>query len=111
MELEIWESINKAIPNAQRAFIENPDEWTRGAWARRQGGKPTSPWSDDAEQWCAVGRVASFIPMNVIDRHGEDFVLDKIQDELNHYEGSVSDWNDAPGRTVGDIIEMYGRAR
>lgn len=87
-----------------RARLAKPGAWTKGAPARDIYGKLAT--SLDAEvQWCAVGA----LPLFGIIRWCTLDYLEKALAEISLYK-RVERYNDAPGRTVEDILSLYDRA-
>ena len=80
--------------------------WTKGAYVRGASGQPigrgTSTLDEDcdsyrAAKWCALGAV------NADPRAA--FVLESVLGI-----GHVPGWNDAPGRTQSEVIDLFKRA-
>ena len=46
------------ILKAARATLANPENWTKGCYARDAAGNMCKPYSPNAVKWCAIGTCA-----------------------------------------------------
>jgi len=91
-----------------RYFLQqSPDAWCQGVTARTGSGAPCSPTNLHARQWCLLGLIDHFV-------HDEDMreqVVDLLLRAITP-DGwvPVHVFNDATGRTVGDVTELLDKA-
>ena len=81
------------ILRGARGLIENPEGWTKHAYARKETGKWARVWDKKAACFCTVGailRSGGFHPFF------EDAYL--------------ALWNDAPGRTHAEVLSAFDEA-
>lgn len=107
LKFEIVQKLAKAIE-----FLEQPGRWCKGVLARRANGLSTSPYDENATQWCAIGAmykcgmdarevqaVAAAMPQrltaggraltgterifNVNDSNGKDAILSDLRDTVH----------------------------
>lgn len=98
-----------------RALISDPERWTQRAFARpAQGKRETSPLSDDAKCWCAMGaieRAADGSPLMSADR--AMCVLDDVVWELHPRAASrIAYLNDGGSRAMCHprVLAAFDRA-
>jgi hypothetical protein len=93
--------------------------WSRGAQARNGAGDAVAAWSDDARSWSLLGALlASWHSHNgrrdmTFVAHGLDArALGDATQAIGEVTGTASldGWNDAQGRTLGDVLATIDRA-
>lgn len=96
-----------AVLRAARAKIENPDAWTRGAFARNQDGLLRDAQDSDACAWCAMGAVRA-----VSSGRGDqvrDHALRMLHCAAVQLDDSgIASFNDT--RTHADVLKMFNLA-
>jgi hypothetical protein len=91
---------------AAALHAEGPERWCRGAFARRAGGKPIGPQTEDAIQWCMSGaciKAEGLASPDAIRKVGE--ILSKVVGR-----DSIPEANDAPSTTYADVMRWWGEA-
>ena len=94
--------------------------WSRAAQARDDTGSVVPAWSDDARSWSLLGALlASWHRQNgetmELDfvAHGFDVrALGDATEAIGEVTGtaSLASWNDAPGRTITEVIDTIDQA-
>jgi hypothetical protein len=94
--------------------------WCRAAQARDESGAVVPAWSEEARSWSLLGALlASWHRQNgettELDfvAHGFDVrALGDATQAIGDITGTASleSWNDAPGRTVADVLETIDQA-
>ena len=93
--------------------------WSQGAQARDETGRVVPAWSEDATSWSLLGALLASWQL-----HGmaldEDFVAHAVDARaLGDATAALGDatgtagldvWNDAPGRTLVDILDAINQA-
>lgn len=79
---------------------EHPERWTQGVFARDEKGIPCFPNDSKAECWCILGFIHKSKPKT------PDFWPQLCNLCGIENTGHLSKWNDAPGRTVDDVIAL-----
>lgn len=81
-------------------YTQNPQAWTQGVTARDQIGEPVGIFNSTATQWCMVGLAMKLDEAHLArdDLYG---IFEQNGDALY-----LSDFNDAPGRKVEEIIAL-----
>ena len=91
-----------------RDMISQPNAWEQGYEARDVNDVPVPFWAGAAVKWCAFGAFCRA----AVDLQGiypDDAYLKRI--DLERLAGfPVTRFNDAPGRTVEEVIAMYDTA-
>jgi hypothetical protein len=88
--------------------------WTQHADARAVDGRATDPWSADAASWSLLGALVA-----VYERFGWSYgqaaalqalagACELLAETLDS--DSLSNWNDAPGRTQTDVVTTLDEA-
>lgn len=87
-----------------RAKVETG--WCQGTAARDKRGNHVSAQSLDATQFCILGAVSAARPANSVP------VIAELYRTLNHeeYQGALSGFNDAPGRTQEEVLALFDKA-
>ena len=94
--------------------------WSRDAQARDRTGGVVPAWSEDASSWSVLGALLASWHR----QHGETMELDFVAhgfdaralgdatQALGDVTGtaSIEQWNDAPGRTAGEVIDTIDLA-
>lgn len=83
-------------------YRENPESWCQFKLARNSLGIAEPPLSERACKWCMVGASIKFDP-NPYNGSAREILYDKIEAVTKIGAGT---WNDAPGRTVNDVIDL-----
>jgi len=87
----------------------HPEHWTQGAVARAETGKAVDHDCPTAVQWCLSGHVlkGSKPYLGPDPGHG---VLPELIRVFEAFEQAIATtipcWNDAPGRTIEEVIEL-----
>lgn len=89
------------LTNVRDLFQSNPATWMQGRLAQNRYGVPVSPNAGSATCFCLGGAIAKYSPQ-------------KLQAELEAIAAvklitgaqSIANWNDAPGRTVADVVKI-----
>ncbi len=86
--------------------------WTQGTLARDTRGNPIDPRDSTAIAWCPAGAVIRVLaPGTHIywpDRVFGHPAITAMQDVIPAT--YVTDWSDAPGRTLAEVLAMFERA-
>ena len=99
------------ILKAARATLANPENWTKGCYARDAAGNMCKPYSPNAVKWCAIGTCALVSNHSVYSPK-----LEMVMDELvkclpykteNPTEDCIADWQDAPETTHEQMLAMF----
>lgn len=92
-----------ALLRKARGYVERG--WTREVGARNTLGMETSSTNRYAIRWCTIGAMerANAGPGEMVS-HGRALLLSLIPDI------SLAGWNDAPGRTQQDVLNLFDRA-
>lgn len=86
-------------------IVENPKQWTRGAYARQKNGDPINPIGNKACCWCALGALIK------ADGDQDNYLkaLYALNDASMQYRGiSPNKLNDLGSHA--EVIEMFKRA-
>jgi hypothetical protein len=102
-------SNNVEILTLARGYVEKG--WTQGWVAADKGGQRVDYRDEDAVCWCSLGAiwraVEDLCPAGVrswMEREAEEVVEKAIGNEY------IGDWNDADGRTKGEVLAAFDRA-
>ena len=74
--------------------------WCRGSMARDKGGKAVSPNSDKAVAWCLWGSLYAEVYLQG----------SAIQEAMFQCPADMMEFNDAPGRTQHECVEVMMKA-
>ena len=89
-----------------RALVERG--WTKGEPARNAAGEGCHPSSQHAVEWSAFGAIYATVPTYA------DYLAAcaRLQDLIgaSPEDLNLSLWNDAPGRTQADVLDLFDRA-
>jgi hypothetical protein len=79
--------------------------WTQGVMARNAGGSPTPCQWEDAACFCIMGAISRA-------SEGDDDSpgFKAIGAFVGSYRRQIAGWNDAPGRTLDEVIAVLNRA-
>lgn len=88
-----------------REFREDSKRWTQGHWARTESGERCTENHQKAACWCLRGAIDKRTPNDPL------AVYVAFDAALGHtlkpgMRLEFVDWNDEPGRTVGEVIEL-----
>lgn len=79
--------------------------WTQASMARDSNKRSCSEMSDDAQCFCTLGLAYRATEDLGFPSYDREHFLDPFRTALApEFEGMVSQWNDAPGRTKDDVI-------
>jgi hypothetical protein len=98
MEADSFEECARRLRDLADELEKAPERWTRGQAAREESGRAAASSSPHACRWCMVGLIQRDRVMRAF------FFVKKLCN------GSVSDFNDADGRTVEEVIATFRRA-
>lgn len=89
---------------AMRDLFAEEGTWTQGVLARRADGRrAVDPQNPDAVSWCVHGAVERFDSADI--RNVLRAVLRAVLGNRR-----LADWNDAPGRTRADVLDLIDTA-
>jgi hypothetical protein len=97
------------ILRVTRVKLAGPDSWTKGCFARTDGGTNVSYESKDAVCWCLQGALFSVTD----DTQKLSIALDMIEGALFDQSlpfDTIPKYNDAPETTHSDILATLDRA-
>lgn len=128
MNLATAEVINSVLRGAAKRLVR-ADTWASKHMARTADGANTMPEATNAVAWCAFGAIraeafALIQPGPTLVERGRAV---KLAEQASKHLGAalmamgqkvhssdaprtVMEWNDEPGRTHADVIELYRRA-
>lgn len=79
--------------------------WTQGSYAKTGDNMKCDSFSPEAAKWCIIGAISA------CPRYGYGYgSIDKLAAILPDTVESVASWNDAPGRTQAEVIELLEKA-
>ena len=81
--------------------------WTQGTLARDGNGDPVEPTSDAATCWCSLGAAKAVTKQDLSYGLAWSALLAALPES---HRGYISNWNDARGRTQGQVIALFDRA-
>lgn len=93
--------------------------WSKGAQARDERGHVVNAWSSEAAAWSLVGALlASWhrhddrLDIDFVAHSAEARALSDATEVLTRATGTlaIDSWNDAPERSLGDVIAAVDRA-
>lgn len=91
-----------------RKLIENPHQWTQGAWARDGEGHPwTAGPLERADKWCligAIGVISTYIPPTIRNKAVEAAITQLRLAGAKR----IVDYNDS--HTHSEVIDLLDRA-
>lgn len=93
------------ILESARALLASKGMWTQGAFARNRKGLSTSPHGKKACSFCMVGAIDSV-------SYGErgNMAAIRLLRGVLPKGATIGVWNDAPGRTQGEVLSAFDRA-
>lgn len=95
-------TIQEIATDIARELRIDPTRWTQYSYARNSDGLPAFLHSEEARTWCLMGHVKKRVPAG---KSTSRFML-----QLHTAVGvPAATWNDAPERSVQDIIELCDR--
>lgn len=89
-----------------QALISDPENWTKGVYARDEEGYETSAYATDACKWCAVGALHHFSGRLLGGKAGKAF--DFLARGIESTKAGVFNFNDRT--THSGILAAYDRA-
>lgn len=87
--------------------------WTQGTHARDCDGRDVPPISDLAVCWCIDGAIIAEVERNRVFEVGNPLCDEALRRGFYNSardEGNFVDFNDAPGRTLAEVIEFVKAA-
>lgn len=100
--------VNPAVIKAfdrLRRRLATPERWAQKIFAETKDGVGINPKSPRACRWCLVGAVIS-----VSQGHWENAMLDILR-EVTGNNCWMDTWNDKPGRTHAEVLDLIDRAK
>lgn len=91
-----------------RELLAEPARWTRFEPARDDAGQAVSALSAEAYSWCLAFAIDRVFGLNVCDFNATAVAVDDLLDEVAGMQVVI--WNDAPGRTHAEVLELLDRA-
>ena len=85
----------------------NGDGWCQDDIAQTAEGDECVPNHESAVRWCAIGAIRAGTG-DELNTQPEYFVRRALAER--GYERDLADWNDEDGRTVDDVLDLYGAA-
>jgi hypothetical protein len=85
---------------AVRAIVADPAHWTQGAYAKDSIGLQVTPQSNQAVCFCLAG---------ALHKAKANYMAGRFVENLTGI-GDIIDWNDAPGRTHDQVLDLLDRA-
>jgi hypothetical protein len=89
---------------AWRMQIDTPEKWTRGCAARLANDTSCHWRNEAATKWCLLGAY------DVTDRKFGEGVNALLRVEQLSPNSRLSSWNDAPGRTHAEVMNLLDKA-
>lgn len=93
-----------------KALLAKPENWTKEFSARNSDGQQVSCRSEEARSWCLLGAVdranTDAGHSDLIYTQSRDFIIDLLK--FNSFL-KVLTWNDAPGRTHGEVVRLLNK--
>jgi len=99
-----------------KELIKDPEDWTKGEYARNAAGVKVADSHPNACQWCTVGalwRASGFLQGDpVLDSQKGNLVNDACGLLLQAIgrKRDLSPWNDLPETTHQDVMNAYNKA-
>lgn len=90
---------------AARELLTPEGAWTQGAFARvGRGGNPIGPAEPRAKCFCIVGALKRVCPWEA------SLAFRALERAIGVRPGDVVNWNDTPGRTQAEVLEVLDKA-
>ena len=86
-------------------LLADPARWTQGHAARKEDGHPVGARDARACRWCLLGAI-EFVYI----WPDTDDAMSRAAREAHAAGGLLSNWNDAPGRTHAEVVDICRRA-
>ena len=77
--------------------------WCQGAGSRNAEGREVRSAAPDAVSWCLTGGITA---SSLVTERGWLRMTDAIREIVGK---DITGWNDAPGRTQGEVVELLER--
>lgn len=84
-------------------LLSDPARWTKGYYARDARGNLQGVHSPAACSWCLLGAAMKCYPTD------HDLAVAKLKGMMG-YGIPLHSWNDAPGRTHAEVLELVRKA-
>jgi hypothetical protein len=91
-------------------LLKDSSKWTQGALARNRDGRVCMPGSPDAESWCLIGAICRTYRDNESLNAAIEAVDRVITGGCHDGIDEIEEWNDYPGRTFEEILEVLEKA-
>lgn len=109
---EMFQSAQEVAADIARELREHPEHWIQNSLVRVESGRefddPGFVTCGDAVCWCLEGLIIRRTSIDPEDgRIDRDLVFDAFRNVLGEHE--LYRWNDARGRTVGEVIALAER--
>ena len=104
-----YDKVKKVLREA-RAMIATPDQWSKGADRRTEGGKilACSDCKSLVASRCAGGAILdSTCAGDVPYRQAESFLMDAIERKAGERYQYLAPWNDSPERTHAEVLQAF----
>lgn len=108
MARQTFKTAQEIAADIARDFREDASRWTQRAWSRDANGVGTYEHSEDAVCWCLRGAIDIRLDPDA----AAGPILSAFDRALGYEPEDDDDtlrfvaWNDAPGRTVGEVIAL-----
>jgi hypothetical protein len=88
-------------------LTKHPEAWGQGGYGVSANGRSVSVAHSDASKWCLIGLI-----YKVYGYAQSSNIREKLEAAMNVplKQRNIPEWNDAPGRTVQDIITLAKKA-
>ena len=92
------------ILKAARELLTPKGAWTQWDYARDKNGMSVPSSQDEAKCFCLLGAI-----LRVSRESGCLVGLTKVEAKLSKVVGNYIDWNDAPGRTQQEVLDLLDK--
>jgi hypothetical protein len=99
---------NAILNHVVTDILTDPSKWTQNAWARNSQGEHVYHADADAICFCSLGAVER-AGRNL---NASDEAISEAYAAVVRATGAltIAKWNDAPGRTFDDVIDVFKKA-
>lgn len=104
MKHSIMHSSKEIVADIARELRAHPERWCQGPSAMNAEGHEVGSNEDDAVAWCLEGHVWARTQMFALPVSTFFLLRAALGQEV------LFSWNDAPGRTVSDVIQLCEKA-
>jgi hypothetical protein len=124
MAMVVDDKLAVALLRGARLKLQAPGGWTQGALARNREGHPLAPESEAATSFCVYGALRSAVAGHVRAAGHHKGLIPLMADAVARFAATVAavrlgarlyrfspartlvEWNDAPGRTQAQALEL-----